>query len=125
MRAIHPAVYILASGRNGTLYIGVTSDLVKRAWQHRSRECGGFTSRYQVHRLVWYEQHGDMEHAITREKRLKKWDRAWKVRLIEERNLEWRDLWEEILGGATAHEEEKGPPAGGPFGSPGFPPSRE
>jgi len=125
MRAIHPTVYILASGRNGTLYVGVTSDLVKRAWQHRSAECGGFTARYDVHRLVWYEQHGDMEHAITREKRLKKWDRAWKIRLIEERNLEWRDLWEEILGGAGIPGEAEGPPGGSPFGSPGFPPPRE
>ena len=107
MRVRQPCVYILASQRNGTLYIGVTSDLVQRAWQHRESMVDGFTSRYDVHRLVWYERHGDMEHAIQREKRLKKWDRAWKVRLIEERNPECIDLWEQILG------------------SPGFPPSRE
>ena len=93
-----PAVYILASGRNGTLYIGVTSDLTQRAWQHRSGALAGFSLRYDVKHLVHYELHGDMEHAITREKRLKKWNRAWKVRLIEERNPEWRDLWQEILG---------------------------
>jgi putative endonuclease len=93
-----PAVYILASGRNGTLYIGVTSNLVQRAWQHRSGAVAGFSLQYGVKHLVHYELQGDMEHAITREKRLKKWNRAWKVRLIEERNPEWRDLWEEILG---------------------------
>jgi putative endonuclease len=112
MQARTPAVYILASARNGTLYIGVTSDLVKRAWQHRESLGCGFTARYGVHHLVHYELHGDMEHAITREKRLKKWDRAWKVRLIEEGNPGWRDLWEEILGMETR-------------GSAGFPPSRD
>jgi len=98
VQARQPAVYILASGRDGTLYVGVTSDLVKRAWQHRESVTGGFTALYQVHHLVHYELHGEMEHAILREKRLKKWNRAWKVRLIEERNPEWRDLWDEILG---------------------------
>jgi putative endonuclease len=91
-------VYILASSRNGTLYIGVTSNLVQRAWQHRSLAVVGFTQRYGVKRLVHYEMHGDMEHAIEREKRLKKWNRAWKLRLIEERNPGWSDLWDEILG---------------------------
>jgi putative endonuclease len=98
MRERQPAVYILASGRNGTLYIGVTSDLVQRAWQHKSHSVPGFSERYGVDQLVFYELHGDMEHAIQREKRLKKWNRAWKVRLIEERNPEWRDLWPDILG---------------------------
>ena len=98
MRHKQPAVYILASGRNGTLYIGVTSDLVKRAWQHREADVEGFTRRYGIGRLVHYEMHGDMEHAITREKRLKKWNRQWKLRLIEERNPLWDDLWPEILG---------------------------
>ncbi len=93
-----PAVYILASGRNGTLYIGVTSNLVQRAWQHRDCLGEGFTRRYGVKHLVYYELHGDLEHAIAREKRLKKWNRLWKLRLIEERNPQWRDLWEEILG---------------------------
>ena len=91
-----PAVYILASKRNGTLYIGVTGDLVTRVWEHRNDVVGGFTRRYRVHRLVWYELHGDMIAAITREKQLKKWRRAWKLRLIEEGNREWRDLWQEI-----------------------------
>ncbi|HEU4812909.1 MAG TPA: GIY-YIG nuclease family protein [Xanthomonadaceae bacterium] len=91
-----PAVYILASERNGTLYIGVTSDLVARTWQHREHMAEGFTKKYDVDRLVWYELHGDMVEAITREKRLKKWNRAWKIRLIEERNPTWSDLWPEI-----------------------------
>ena len=87
-----PCVYILASHRNGTLYIGVTSNLIARLWQHRSGETRGFTSEHGVHRLVWFEPHLNMESAITREKRLKKWNRAWKVRLIEEANPSWRDL---------------------------------
>ena len=98
MDATQPAVYILASARNGTLYIGVTSDLVKRIWQHRSNCVPGFTERHGVHTLVFYELHGSMDAAILREKRLKKWDRAWKLRLIEEQNPEWRDLWTDILG---------------------------
>ncbi|MCG2594710.1 GIY-YIG nuclease family protein [Ramlibacter sp. XY19] len=98
MDAKQPAVYILASARNGTLYIGVTSQLVQRAWQHREHVVDGFTRQYGVHRLVYYELHGDMEHAIVREKRLKKWNRLWKLRLIEERNPEWRDLWDEVVG---------------------------
>jgi len=95
---VQPAVYILASTRNGTLYIGVTSDLVKRCWQHRTHQLAGFTDRYHVGLLVHYELFRDMQHAIVREKRLKKWHRQWKLRLIEERNPDWRDLWEEILG---------------------------
>ncbi len=93
-----PAVYILASGRNGTLYIGVTSDLVKRVWQHRNDCVPGFSALYGVHTLVYYELHASMEAAITREKRLKKWERMWKLRLIEERNPQWLDLWREITG---------------------------
>ena len=92
-----PCVYILASQRNGTLYIGVTSNLVKRSWEHRNNVVKGFTKKYGVHRLVYYEVHGDMTSAISREKQLKKWNRAWKLRLIEERNPTWRDLWEEVL----------------------------
>ena len=98
MEEKQPAVYILASGRNGTLYVGVTSDLVKRIGQHKHHLVEGFTADYGVDTLVWYEQHGSMEQAILREKRLKKWERPWKLRLIEESNPEWRDLWEEILG---------------------------
>jgi putative endonuclease len=93
-----PATYLLASRRNGTLYVGVTSDLIARAWQHREHIVKGFTSKYNVTRLVWYELHGTMEGAITREKRLKKWNRDWKIRLIEERNPYWNDLWDEIIG---------------------------
>jgi len=93
-----PATYMLASRRNGTLYVGVTSDLIARAWQHREQIVKGFTSKYNVTRLVWYELHGTMEGAITREKRLKKWNRDWKIRLIEERNPYWNDLWDEIIG---------------------------
>ena len=92
-----PAVYILASQRNGTLYIGVTSDLVQRVWQHKNDVVEGFTSEHGVHRLVWYELHDDMESAIIREKRLKKWNRVWKLRLIEEMNPDWSDLYESIL----------------------------
>ncbi|MEB0141239.1 MULTISPECIES: GIY-YIG nuclease family protein [unclassified Undibacterium] len=92
------SVYILASKRNGTLYIGVTSDLVQRIWQHREGLTEGFTQRYSVKTLVWYELHSTMETAITREKALKKWNRTWKLKLIEERNPEWIDLWPEIHG---------------------------
>ena len=92
-----PAVYILASQRNGTLYIGVTSDLVQRVWQHKNDVVEGFTKEYGVHMLVWYELHEDMESAIIREKRLKKWNRSWKLRLIEEMNPDWNDLYESIL----------------------------
>ena len=91
-----PAVYILASQRNGTLYIGVTSDLVQRVWQHKNDVVEGFTKEYGVHSLVWYELHEDMESAIIREKRLKKWNRAWKLRLIEEMNPDWNDLYDSI-----------------------------
>jgi putative endonuclease len=87
-----PCVYILASRRHGTLYTGVTSDLFRRLWQHRSGITKGFVGRYAVWRLVWFEMHGDMGSAITREKRIKEWQRAWKVRLIEDENPEWRDL---------------------------------
>ena len=92
-----PAVYILASKPNGTLYIGVTSDLPKRAWEHKNDLVDGFSKKYGVHRLVYYEMHDNMLLAITREKQLKKWNRAWKVELIEEKNREWKDLWDEIV----------------------------
>ena len=91
-----PAVYILASKRNGTLYIGVTSDLAKRVWQHKNDVFEGFTKKYGVHMLVYYEMHASMVEAIQREKQLKKWNRAWKLALIEERNSQWHDLWPEI-----------------------------
>ena len=92
-----PAVYILASQRNGTLYIGVTSDLVQRIWQHKNDVVEGFTKKYGVHLLVYYELHDDMENAILREKRLKKWNRDWKLRLIEEKNPDWNDLYPSII----------------------------
>jgi putative endonuclease len=92
-----PCVYIQASQRNGTLYIGVTSDLVKRIWEHRNNAADGFTKKYGVHVLVYYELHEDMLTAIAREKQLKKWNRAWKIELIEASNPEWRDLWEGIV----------------------------
>ncbi len=92
-----PAVYILASKRNGTLYIGVTSDLVKRIWEHRNNLVDGFTKRYNVHRLVWYELHESMESAIVREKRVKDWKRKWKLELIESRNPKWQDLHNAIF----------------------------
>ena len=93
-----PAVYLLATGKRGTLYIGVTSNLVGRTWQHREHLVDGFTNRYDVTKLVWHELHGTMESAILREKQLKKWNREWKLRLVQEANPEWRDLWEDIAG---------------------------
>lgn len=96
-----PAVYIMASRPNGTLYIGVTSDLVRRVWEHRNDLVEGFTRRYGVHRLVFFELGGEMTEVIQREKQLKKWNRAWKILLIEEKNPEWRDLWSTI---ADEHE---------------------
>ena len=87
-----PCVYILASQPRGTLYIGVTSDLIKRLWQHREGLTAGFTKRYSVHSLVRYEMFGSMEQAILREKQLKRWHRAWKINLVESENPDWRDL---------------------------------
>ena len=104
-------VYIMASGRNGTLYIGVTSDLVKRVWGHREGVSDGFTRRYDCKRLVWFEQFGDIELAIQREKQMKEWKRAWKVKRIEERNLDWNDLYPTLFDAAVA--------APGPRPSPG------
>ena len=92
-----PAVYILASKRNGTLYIGVTSDLPKRVWEHKNDVIEGFTKQYRVHSLMYFELHNDMMSAITREKQIKKWNPAWKVELIEGKNTDWRDLWKEII----------------------------
>jgi len=89
-------VYILASKRNGTLYTGVTSDLVRRVWEHKQDQIEGFTKRYGVHRLVYVEAHDDIQDAIVREKRIKKWNRAWKIELIEKQNPDWKDLYEEI-----------------------------
>jgi putative endonuclease len=89
-------VYILASQRNGTLYVGVTSELPKRVWQHKEGLVDGFTRQHEVKLLVWYEVHGSMVEAITREKQIKTWKRAWKIRLIEESNPYWNDLYLEL-----------------------------
>jgi putative endonuclease len=97
MREKQPAVYILASARNGTLYIGVTSDLIQRIWQHRNDVVEGFSNRHRIHQLVYFEQHESMAAAIVREKQLKKWNRAWKLDLIEKHNPYWRDLYLELL----------------------------
>jgi len=92
-----PCVYILASRRNGTLYTGVTSNLVQRVWQHKSDLVEGFTKQYGVHTLVWFEPHETMESAISREKAIKKWRRDWKLKLIESTNPQWRDLYDDII----------------------------
>lgn len=97
-----PCVYILASDRNGTLYVGVTSNLIKRVYQHRTNAVDGFTKRYGVHDLVWYEVHNNMESAILREKQIKKWQRTAKLRLIERGNAPWRDLWPELASPSMA-----------------------
>ncbi len=91
-----PCVYLLASRRNGTLYLGVTSNLPQRVWQHKQGLADGFTKRHGVRNLVWCEQHETMTGAIAREKAVKKWDRTWKLQLIEESNSTWRDLYDEI-----------------------------
>ena len=92
-------VYILASDIYGTLYVGVTNDLVRRAWEHRNELAKGFTQENHAHRLVWYEQHESVIEAITREKRIKKWNRDWKVNLIQAMNPRWDDLFEGIVKG--------------------------
>ncbi len=92
-----PCVYILASKRNGTLYVGVTSDVARRVWEHRSETVDSFTKRYGVHRLVYAEFHETIPAAILRERQIKKWRRAWKLELIERNNPEWRDLYDDIL----------------------------
>jgi len=104
-----PAVYMLASSKKGTLYIGVTSNLIARTWQHREHQMEGFSKQYGVTRLVWYELTEDMSGAIQREKQLKKWNRAWKIRLIENANPDWKDLWPSIIG----DQSHGSPPARG------------
>jgi putative endonuclease len=93
----NPCVYVLASRPRGTLYIGVTSALIKRVWEHKNNMAEGFTKRYQVHILVWYESHETMESAISREKAIKAWKRAWKLELVETGNPGWRDLYPDLL----------------------------
>ena len=92
-----PCVYVLASKRNGTIYVGVTSDLVKRVYEHKNDVTDGFTKKYQVHMLVYFEMHDDVVTAITREKQIKKWNRAWKIELIEQQNPKWQDLYDGLL----------------------------
>jgi putative endonuclease len=92
-----PSVYILASNRNGTLYIGVTSDPIQRIWDHKHDTLEGFTKRYGIHMLVYIESHDAMSDAITREKQLKKWNRAWKLKLIEDKNPNWEDLYDTLI----------------------------
>ena len=104
---------MLASKRNGTLYTGVTSDLIRRIWEHKNDLVVGFSKRYGIHMLVWYEQHETMDSAIAREKAIKEWKRKWKLELIEKENPEWKDLYDDLLGldaglrtsGMTAEEE--------------------
>jgi len=92
-------VYIVASQRNGTLYVGVTSDLIKRVWEHKNKLADGFTARYDVNKLVYYEHFLDAENAIRREKRFKKYNRKWKTDLIEKINPDWKDLYEDLISG--------------------------
>ncbi|WP_334189390.1 GIY-YIG nuclease family protein [Noviherbaspirillum sp.] len=89
-------VYLLASARYGTLYVGVTSNLIKRVWEHRESIADGFTKEYGVKQLMWYEMHTDAMSAITREKQIKKWNRAWKIDLIQKENPYWRDLYDTL-----------------------------
>jgi putative endonuclease len=90
-------IYILASKRNGTLYIGVTSDLIKRVYQHKEGLCDGFTKKYNIDKLVYYETYNDIRNAIAKEKQLKKWNRKWKVELIEKENPCWKDLYSSLI----------------------------
>ena len=90
-------VYILASRKNGTLYIGMTDDLVRRVWMHREGLLQGFTKEHGVKILVWYEQHETRESAFVRERAMKKWNRAWKIELVQKTNSEWRDLYDDLL----------------------------
>lgn len=99
-------VYIMASGLNGTLYIGITSDLIQQVWQHREGVADGFTKKYGCKMLVWFEEFGDIEAAIRREKQMKEWKRLWKLRVIEEKNPDWEDLFESLVLGSG--------PRGGP-----------
>ncbi len=90
-------VYIMCSNRNGTLYIGMTDNLVQRTWQHREGLMEGFTSAHAIKTLVWFEPDASRESAFTRERQMKKWNRAWKLRLIEQENPDWHDLWPQIV----------------------------
>jgi putative endonuclease len=108
-REKQPAVYILANLYRGTLYVGVTSDLWQRVWDHKNKRFDGFTAKYGLDKLVWYEHHHLMSDAIKREKQLKRWARPWKFRVIEELNPDWRDLHDEIDPVATLVAPKAGP----------------
>ncbi len=112
-------VHILASARNGTLYTGVTADILRRVSEHRQSLTPGFTTRYGVKALVWYEAWPEIEAAIAREKLLKRWRRAWKLALIEAMNPEWLDLWPTLLGGEAGPALARGKEELGPGSSPG------
>ena len=105
-----PATYIMASRYRGTMYTGVTSALWQRVWDHKSERFKGFTSDYEIKTLVWYEHHHEMEDAILREKQIKKWNRPWKFRMIEELNKDWLDLHEHIDPVTTLVQKKAGPP---------------
>ncbi|GGO50585.1 putative endonuclease [Roseovarius pacificus] len=96
-------VYIVTNKRHGTLYIGVTNDLVRRVWEHRTHAISGFTDRYNLTRLIWYEHHVEPAAAIRREKALKRWSRDWKIELVEQANPDWVDFWQEISGQPDLH----------------------
>ena len=100
------AVYLLASGKHGTLYLGVTNDLPRRVWEHRTHQIKGFTATHNVTRLVWFDTFEDVGEAIAREKKLKKWRRAWKIALIEDRNRDWNDLYPSLFGLTPKQLEE-------------------
>ena len=99
------ATYILASQRNGTIYVGSTDDLSRRVWEHREKLRQGFTTRYKVSKLVWFESHETRENAFRRERRIKEWRRSWKVMLIEAQNPDWRDLYESLAGGGLKADD--------------------
>ena len=97
MRNKQAVIYIMASSKNGTIYIGVTNNLITRVWQHKSDMIKGFSKKYKVHRLVYFKQHTSMQSAIEREKQIKKWKRQWKLKLIEKLNPAWKDLYTDII----------------------------
>ncbi|MGQ0742309.1 MAG: GIY-YIG nuclease family protein [Alphaproteobacteria bacterium] len=102
-------VYILASRRNGTLYTGVTNDVLHRTWQHKNDLIEGFTKKYGVHTLVWYEMHNDVNAAVAREKQIKGWNRVWKIKLIEKHNSGWNDLYEKLLSDVVSPDRPGSP----------------
>jgi len=96
--ASQPVIYILSNKKNGTLYVGVSTNLIQRIWQHKNKISVGFSSKYELDKLVYYELHEDIKNAILREKQIKKWRREWKLNLINQQNPHWVDLWGQVLG---------------------------